>query len=84
MEAYLAKCTVMQAIFNALCDNPRGLTAHELISWVYKGNKEPTWAISSIQVCCVKFNQRMAEVGSCIRIKGTPGPGGRRQIWIVR
>jgi hypothetical protein len=86
MEAYLARCTIMQSVFNALCVHPYGLTANELVAEVY-GHLEdggPTWAINSICVSCVRFNQRAEKHGWSLRVKGRCGPGGRRQIWIVK
>ena len=84
MEKYLEKSAVMQAVFNALCANPRGLTSEQLVTFVYRGCKEPDWAVNSICVTCTRFNKKAREGRWSFRVRGTPGPGGKRQIWIVK
>jgi hypothetical protein len=86
MEEYLQRSSVAQAVFNALCAHPYGLTADELVESVYGKCEDggPLWAANSICVSCVHFNKRAEREGWSLRIRGTPGPGGRRQIWIVR
>lgn len=84
MEAYLAKCTTMNAVFEALCKHPYGLTQQELIAVVYKGAHEPDWAYNCICVCCCRFNRIAERKGWSLRVRGKNGPGGKRQIWIVK
>lgn len=75
-------------IFSALCDNPYGLSVHELIRDVYADDPDggPLSAESSIRATVFRFNKCAKKQKLGLRISGKTGSGAgyRYRIFIVR
>ena len=75
---------VRERMFNALCEHPCGLTVNELIEIVYRGAKEPAYAVGCVQAASHFINARFKDQKIGLRIRGSGGRGSRYRIYVIR
>ena len=80
------KGTILQRIFNALCEHPYGMTTSELMQILYGADADggPD-SDHGIAVHRIHFNTQAEKAGAPFRIHcRIGGPGHRYQIWLRR
>lgn len=77
---------VMEALFNALCEHPYGLTNKEIADKIYADREDggPDWSAVAINLHVMRFNRFAKQYGLNLRIRSLTNSGRRYSLFLVR